>query len=152
MLPDRYTVTPGSGTFPYFQTSPAVEATVAEIPVGTIPIGGKQQSNINSGDGVVVLNPEDFSIHLGLRSRSVSIGTTAVALPPDSFINRRALVIHNLTGNNTIYIGASDVTTANGLPLVAGEKIAIDIQGHQNVKVYAISDAGGQDVRVLELS
>jgi hypothetical protein len=152
MLPDRYTVTPGSGTFPYFQTSPAVEATAAAIPEGTIPIGAKTDGNINSGEGVVVLNPEDHSIHLGIRTQNVVVGTSAIALPPDSFVNRRALVIHNLAGNNTVYIGASNVTIANGLPLVAGEKISIDIQGHENVKVYAISDIGSQNVRIMELS
>jgi len=152
MLPDLYTVTPGSGTFPYMQTSPVVEATAASIPFGTIPVGSKRKGNAHAGEGVVILNPEDFSVHLGLRSSAVSVGTSAIALPPDSFINRRALVIHNISGNNTIYIGDQNVTTANGLPIVAGEKIAIDIQGHQNVKVYAISDAGGQDVRLMELS
>lgn len=150
-MQEVYTVTHGSGIFPTNQQSTAIKE-FGIIAEGTIPVPAAQDPRTRAGQGVVVLNPEDFSIQLGLRSQSVSVGTSAVALPTNALKYRRALVVHNLSGNNTIYLGASDVTVADGLPLAAGEKIAFDILGHQNTTIYAISDAGGQDVRIMELS
>ena len=151
MQPDFYTVVHGSGIFPNYQQSTSI-CEFGQIDDGTYPVPAKVDPRTRGGAGVVVLNPEDFSIHLGLKSQSVSVGTAAVALPTNPLIYRRALVVHNLAGNNTIYLGNQDVTVADGLPIIAGEKIAFDILGHDNVTVYAISDAGGQDVRIMELS
>lgn len=147
----EYSVTQGSGLFPHHQTSTAVNE-FGSIPEGTFPGSCKTDLRARTGEGAVILNPEDFSINLGLRQQAIIVGTSAVALPENPLTYRRALVIHNSDGNNTIYIGGSDVTVANGFPLTAGEKIAIDIQGNPNVTIYAISDAGGQNVRILELS
>jgi len=150
MLPDQYTVTQGSGLFPHHQTSPAVDA-FGDIPDNTYPVPCKGDMRTRSGDGAVVLNPEDFSIQLGLRSQAITVDLTAIPLPSDPLIYRRALVVHN-AGPDTVYIGASGVTASDGLPLLINEKIAIDIQGHQNVTVYAVASSSGQDVRIMELS
>jgi hypothetical protein len=99
---------------------------------------------------MVLLNPEDFSVSIGLRPTAVTVTTSPTPLPTNPLEYRRALVIHN-NGASTIYLGDSSVTTSNGIPLVAGEKIAFDIQNNPNVTVYAIS-TGSVDVRVLELA
>ena len=59
-------------------------------------------------------------------------------------------MIHN-AGSVDIFLGGSNVTTTNGMPLAAGEKIAFDIQGNPNVVVYAIC-ATASDVRIMELA
>lgn len=150
MLKDLYTVTQGSGLFPHHQTSPAITP-FGDIPAGTYPGVMKGDMRARAGEGSVILNPEDFSIQLGLRSQAITVDLTATPLPADPLIYRRALVIHN-DGPATVYIGASGVTSADGFPLLINEKIAIDIQGHTNVTVYAVASSSGQDVRIMELS
>jgi hypothetical protein len=102
------------------------------------------------GDGTVVLNPEDFSVSIGIQSAAVTVSTSATPLPANPLEYRRALVIANSSGS-TVYIGGADVTVANGLPLAADEKIAFDIQGNPNVAVYAVAGSTVQ-IRIMELS
>lgn len=142
-------VTIGSGLLPH--VGPALSFISGHFPEGTYPVPAARDGlRTLEGQATVIINPEDFSVHLGLRQQAISVETSAVGLPTASFENRRALVIHN-DGPNTLYIGGSDVTVANGFPLVEGEKISIAIQGHGGVVVYGIA-AATTDVRILELA
>lgn len=142
----EYATVIGSGTLPLVQHGPT-----HNITEGTYPVPDQRNSlRTRRGDGIVVLNPEDFSVSVGLRVQAVTVAGVAIPLPSNPMEFRRALVIHN-NGSSTIYLGASSVTTSNGLPLAAGEKIAFDIQGNPNVVVYAIS-ASSVDVRIMELA
>lgn len=100
------------------------------------------------GTNAVILNPQDFSVFLGIAHKAVTVGTSATQLSSNPIEGRRALVIAN-NSSTTIYIGDSSVTTADGFPLVANEKIAIDIMG--NISVFAVAGSN-VDVRVLELA
>ena len=57
-----------------------------------------------------------------MKSRVFSVGTTAVEIVATEPRNRTALI--HVAGNNIVYLGGSDVTTANGL---ATEKNAVPI-------------------------
>lgn len=142
----QYFTTIGSGCSPHIGYGPAHHF----VP-GTFP-GANSKNDLRTrvGDGIVLLNPEDFSVSIGLRPTAVTVGGSPTALPANPLEYRRALVIHN-NGASTIYLGDSSVTTSNGLPLVAGEKIAFDIAGNPNVVIYAIA-VGSIDVRILELA
>jgi hypothetical protein len=136
----------GSGTTPTVQDGP-----VHNITAGTFPLPAQRdQLRSRQGEGAVILNPEDFSVSVGLSQAAITVDTTAVALPESPLENRRALVVHN-SSNGDVYLGNASVTTANGLVLAAGEKIAFDIQGTPNVKIYAIA-ASSLEVRILELA
>lgn len=142
-----YSTVIGSGTTPHVSYAPPYA-----IPDNTYPIPDQRtQLRARQGEGVVVLNPENFSVSIGLRQQAILVpGGTGVALPLTPLENRRALVLHN-AGPGTLYIGLVNVSTADGFPIAAGEKISIDAQGTPNVTVYGVSDSTC-DVRVLELS
>ncbi len=140
----------GSGTLPH--VGPSLPSISGQFPDGTYPVpGSRNHLHTITGIATVLINPEDFSVHIGLRPQAITVGVTAVALPAVPLEYRRALVIHNAS-SNTIYIGDSGVTTSNGLPLIANEKIAVDIQSHAGMTIYGIAGTGGNDVRILELA
>lgn len=144
----EYTTVLGSGTRSQNQDHPAF---ANNIPPGTYPgPAQRDQLRTRTGEGAVLLNPEDLSVFIGLRNQAISVTSTAVRLPTNPLEFRRALVIHNNSAD-ILYIGASGVTTANGLPIIQNEKIAIDIQNNNNVTIWGIS-AGTSDVRIMELA
>jgi len=142
----QYFATIGSGTLPHVGYGPA-----HAFQPGAYP-GANSKNDLRTrvGDGIILLNPEDFSVSIGLRPSAVTVTSSPTPLPTNPLEYRRAIVIHN-NGASTIYLGDSTVTIGNGLPLVAGEKIAFDIAGNPNVVIYAIA-VGGIDVRILELA
>lgn len=142
----EYATAIGSGTTPFIQNGP-----IHNFADGAYPVPD-QRSALKSrrGDGAVILNPEDFSINIGLTTEAITVATSAVPLPATPLEYRRALVVHN-AGDVDVFLGGSNVTTANGMPLAAGEKIAFDIQGNPNVVVYAVC-ATSSDVRIMELA
>lgn len=142
----EYATSIGSGTIPHIQSGP-----VHNLSNGTFPVANQRNTlKTRRGDGAVILNPEDFSVSINLRSQSISVTTSATSLPSNPLEYRRALVIHN-NSSATIFLGGSSVTVGNGLPLLAGEKIAFDVAGNPNVTVYAIAGST-VEVRIMELS
>jgi len=142
----QYFATVGSGTVPHMGYGPAHGLTPGAYP------GAHSKDDLRTrvGDGAIVLNPEDFSINIGLNTQAITVSTSAVPLPASPLEYRRALVVHN-AGDVDVFLGGSNVTVSNGLPLAAGEKIAFDIQGNPNVEVYAIC-ATSANVRIMELA
>lgn len=145
-MPIDYSTVLGSGATPHLAGSP-----VYAFPNGTFPVPSQRNElRTRRGEGVVLLNPENASVSIGINQQAISIGGSAAALPTSPLENRRALVVYN-SGPGILYIGKSNVTTASGMPIAVGEKIAFDIQGTPNVCVYGVSDSIA-DVRILELS
>lgn len=142
----QYSTTVGSGTVPHIGYGPAHNLTPGAYPGAS----SRDELRTRVGDGTVVLNPEDFSVSIGIRSAAVTVGTAAVPLPANPLEYRRALVIAN-SSSSTVYIGGAGVTVANGLPLAPDEKIAFDIQSNPNVQVYAVANSTIQ-IRVMELA
>lgn len=142
----QYFTTVGSGSIPHVGYGPAHRFLPGSYP------GAHSKSELRTrvGDGIVLLNPEDFSVSIGIRPTSITVGATATPLPSNPLEYRRSLAIHN-NSNNTIYLGDSSVTVATGFPLAAGEKIAFDIQNNPNVVLYAIASIS-VNVRILELA
>lgn len=146
-MPREYNAIIGSGVTPALGLAPAYD-----FPPGTFPIPDQRNTLRNrSGDGVLVLNPENFSVSIGLRQQAITVpGGTGVPLPATPLEYRRALVLHN-NGPGILYIGLINVTTVDGFPIAVNEKIAIDCQGTPNITLYGVSDSSC-DVRVLEFS
>jgi hypothetical protein len=146
-MPRDYNSIIGSGCTPN-----VAHSTPYNLPDGLYPIPDQRHSLRNrQGEGVVVLNPENFSVSIGLLNQAISVpGGTGIALPLSPLENRRALVIHNF-GPGILYIGLSTVSTSNGFPILVNEKIAIDCQGTPNVTIYGVSDTTC-DIRVLEFA
>lgn len=146
----EYVAVIGSGTTA--NVGPFNPSMSGAFPDGRYPVPSHHEKNVRArmGTGVAVLNPEDFSVFLGLNAQAILVGGTATALPLAALTNRRALAIHN-NGPGTLFIGRAGVTTSDGFPLAINEKIGLDILGNDNVTVYGISDSSC-DVRILELA
>ena len=82
-----------------------------------------------------------------LVNTAISVGTTAIALPTTAANGRITMSVHN-AGSVIVYVGGASVTTANGLPLEVGEKLAFDLDA--NVVLYGVVASGTADVRILE--
>jgi hypothetical protein len=85
------------------------------------------------------------------KSNAVTVPTTAVPLPGEVLAYRRGIVIYNNDASKTLYIGGSDVTTANGMP-VPPLSWSPPLDAGPKLIVYGITTATTINVRVLEVS
>jgi len=84
-----------------------------------------------------------------IQSAAVSVGTTATALnaAESAGSDRVSLVVYN-NGASTIYVGGSDVTTSNGVPIAAGASLAVN-ELDVAERLYGIVASGTVEARVL---
>lgn len=90
----------------------------------------------------------------GLQGFPVStvqtVGTSAVTLPSyGQLFNRRSMIVFN-NSSNTLYLGGSNVTVANGLPVLS-QSYSPAIDAGYDMVVYGIS-TGASNIRVFEVS
>jgi hypothetical protein len=78
-------------------------------------------------------------------SAQVSVGTTAIVIVPATNFDQTAN-LHNL-GGGAIYLGGSDVTTANGYKFDNGDKLTVTVGDRE--ALYAIAASGTHTVAVL---
>ena len=81
------------------------------------------------------------------KSTKVTIANTATPIPGTILKGRRSMVIKN-EGANTIYLGSSNVSVANGYKLNAGDEKPFDVG--QDIILYGIVATGTEELRVLE--
>lgn len=84
------------------------------------------------------------------KSRNITVTTSITPLPDEVLVYRRSLIVFN-NSTQTIYIGGSDVTSTNGLP-VPKNTYSPPVDAGPKLIVYGIVASGTADVRVLELS
>lgn len=82
-----------------------------------------------------------------LSSGQTTIGTAIPAQIDGSSASNTRLTIHNVDNTKTLYLGNSDVTTLNGLPLLKQETIQIALAPGE--ALYAISSGGDHVVAWL---
>jgi hypothetical protein len=105
---------------------------------------------VNTDGSINVLTTSDPALaNTGLAAAAASVTNTAAAIPASNLANRKYLFLQNL-GNRSIYIGGSGVNTSTGFRLSSGA--TMDARIGAAVSVYAITDSGTQDVRLLELA
>lgn len=83
-----------------------------------------------------------------IESTAKSVSTTG-ALLTSELAARKFLFVQNL-GTKHVYVGKSGVTTSNGLQLAPG--MIAELQLGPALSLHAVSQAGSQDVRIMELS
>lgn len=81
---------------------------------------------------------------------AVSVGASATLIAAAA-ASRKGLVVAN-NGSATVYLGLSGVTTAAGLPLVAGEKAVFSADFVFAGALYGIAASGTCDVRVWQFT
>lgn len=81
----------------------------------------------------------------------VTVGASAVALLSSPLSNRKRILVQNVSGNRTLYLGNSgSVTTSNGIRLSPGA--AIELDAGPSINLHGIANGSGCDVRILELA
>lgn len=78
------------------------------------------------------------------KSQVFQVGTTASVVVP-ALIGDQSAYLHSASG--TLYIGGSDLTTANGYRLDNGDKLSVLIGDHE--ALYAITTSGTATLYVL---
>ena len=81
---------------------------------------------------------------MSLFSGQTSVGTAATLIDGVAYNNPVLLHIHNNDNTDAVYIGASDVTTSNGLKLVKEDSLEITL--HQANTIYCVSSKSGHIV------
>ena len=85
--------------------------------------------------------------NISVANTQVSVGAVEVALP--QLAGRMRMHIRN-TGNNSVWIGPTGVTTATGWELKKGEVQSFD--AGEALAFFAIAAAGGESLNVIELA
>lgn len=85
------------------------------------------------------------------KSRNVTVSTTPAPLPDEVLSYRRSLVAYNNSSTETLYVGGSDVSGTNGMP-VPPKSYSPAFDAGPRMIVYGVVATGSIDVRVLELS
>lgn len=128
-------------------------------PVATDEIGGVQYQRVKvnygaDGSATDVSSTTPLPVYesagSAIKSSSVTVGTSAAALPSSALSGRKSMIIQNL-GAADIYIGASGVAVGDGFKVAAGAS-SPSFAFSSSVTVYGISGSAGNDVRVLEAS
>ena len=78
-------------------------------------------------------------------SAQVTVNATATVLVAATAFDQ-TVYLHN-SGGGVVYLGAADVTTANGYKLDNGDKITIGVGDHE--ALYAVTASGTNVVSVL---
>lgn len=78
-------------------------------------------------------------------SAQVTVNTTATVLVAATAFDQ-TVYLHN-SGNGVVYLGAANVSTANGYKLDNGDKITIGVGDHE--ALYAVTANGTNVVSVL---
>jgi hypothetical protein len=84
-----------------------------------------------------------------MSSRQVSIGTAATALGEGLVSGSEFHLFCTASGNQTVYLGNSEVTTANGFQLHKDVHVTLKIP--ERVQLYAVADNAGAVVKVLQI-
>jgi hypothetical protein len=78
------------------------------------------------------------------KSAVFTVNTTAAVVVP-ALPGDQSVYLHSASG--TIYIGGSDLTTANGYRMDNGDKLTIMVGDHE--PLYAITSSGTSSLYVL---
>jgi hypothetical protein len=87
------------------------------------------------------------SVGTTLTTSQVTVNTGAGQQLAAASATRQSVTVRSLlTNTDRVYIGASSVTSGNGLPLEPGESVTID---HTSAAIYATALANGQALAVM---
>jgi len=88
--------------------------------------------------------------HTSILVSQNSVVAAAELVVASDLANRKKILVQNVS-NRTAYLGHSNaVTSANGIRISGGSSIELEIA--DGVALYAISDASGADLRIMELA
>lgn len=83
---------------------------------------------------------------------SVGVAAAAVVTPPAgqvSPLNVLKVTLCNRHATQNVFVGGSDVTTANGYQIKAGESLSLEIDLEQDV-LFAVADGAATPLHILK--
>ena len=86
---------------------------------------------------------------MSISTGQVVVGITRVQIDGND-INPVTLLIHNLDSTKDLFIGGSDVTTANGYVINKGEELSINLPA--SASVYMVSSGADHNVSWMRVS
>lgn len=87
-----------------------------------------------------------------IKTTAATVKTTLTVLPTYGVLDdRRSIMIFNNSSSTTVYIGGSDVTSTNGLPVLA-QTYSPSIDAGVRMILYGVVSSGTANVRVIEIS
>ena len=93
---------------------------------------------------------ELVALNKGSYGAVTATGTVGPIPSGGNLVRRKSILIVNPHNNEDVFIGTDgSVITANGLPILPGATVQIDID--EAVTLYIISDGTSVDVRYMEL-
>lgn len=152
----------GSGTLPY--TAAILHTSLGGTFAGSLASNAGNGRGIRTGSNVHIGNPEDLVSVPAIRSSGISVGTSAVNILNqvirDQILKRgRMAIIENLGPGDVSIGGTAGVSVAIG-GLEPGYKLLaptaanvppqrVELPIMNGCDVWAISSAGGTDIRIL---
>jgi hypothetical protein len=85
---------------------------------------------------------------MGITSGQIIVGLTPVVVDGVS-TNPYRLVIHNHSNTKALFLGNSNVTPTNGLPLHGEQYLEVIVSPNQ--QMYIVSDSGEHEVAWLRM-
>lgn len=128
-----------------------VTATATDLDIRNL---SHSQDSVKVGDGTdfLAIN-SDGSINITLAANDtvandvLTVGTSEVELVAGTPVaNRRYVLVQN-TSSNPIYVGATGLSTADGILVPKGANVPFDA----SAGLFAIAGSAGNEVRILEL-
>lgn len=86
---------------------------------------------------------------MSVSTGQVVVGITRIQIDGND-INPVTLLIHNLDSTKDLFIGGSDVTTANGYVINKGEELAINLPA--SASIYMVSSGNDHNVSWMRVS
>lgn len=88
----------------------------------------------------------------GITTAAITITDVATKIPASAFAGRDTMAVR-IIGAETVYIGGSTVTVANGFPKFQNETIELDITDSVSVELHGICESGkSSEVRAIEIA
>lgn len=87
-----------------------------------------------------------------IKTTSATVSSTLTVLPTYGVLdNRRAVMVYNNSDTVTVYIGGSDVTSSNGMP-VPPKSYSPIIDAGVRMILYGVTSSSTANVRCMEIS
>lgn len=129
-------IAPGSITLTDVDDSIAIgDGTGKHVTVTTI--GAKNGLDVYIEGGVIAQG----GLSVGIKTTSILVTDVPTKLPTTPLTNRNSMSVR-IWGANTVFIGESSVTAADGYPKLQYEEFSIDIKDNLAVNLYGICESG----------
>lgn len=109
--------------------------------------GGKQALDVYVANSIDV---DDGLANTAIANAANSIGTTEESAIASALSNRKYVLMYNNSTSDTLYIGATGVTSSNGFPMP--KRTGLELRAGASVDIKIISTGATTDLRTLELS